>query len=73
MNEAQEEDLGQRILAVVAKTRRGLTIDELASKVELTFQDAKAAIERLVGQNRLVRYEGLTPDDRSVTFDLPSK
>jgi hypothetical protein len=30
MNEAQEEDLGQRILTVVAKNRRGLTIAELA-------------------------------------------
>jgi hypothetical protein len=73
MNEAQEEDLGQRILTVVAKNRRGLTIEEVAAPLDLTFEDAKAAIERLVGQKRLVGQAGLTPDDRSVTFALPDK
>jgi hypothetical protein len=71
MNEAQEEDLGQRVLAIVAKNKRGLTIEEFATTLDLTLGDARDAIERLIGQNRLVRYEGVTPEDRSVTFDLP--
>jgi hypothetical protein len=72
MSEAQEEDLGQRILTVVAKSKRGLTIAEVAALLDLTFEDAKAAIERLLDQKRLVRQAGLTPNDRSETFALPT-